>query len=641
MLEVFRSRRNSYFVIIIFAVIIVGFVFFGVAPSSKKADDGASQVVAIVNGSEITSGEYSNVYKRQLDYYKDIFKDRWDEDTLVRLNLREKVLEELIEKRLVSQEAGKRKIKASREDIQARIMRYDAFNKDGVFDKETYFKVLQQNRMKPGDFEESLGGEIVLGKMHQSIVAGITVSEDEIKAAFDKENKQIKYEYSKITSSSFEEKVEVTEDKGRAFLKDNGVLFMVPTKVKAFYAFIDKDQFAAEVKISDDELKAFYEKRKATYAAPKEVRASHILIRPDRSIEDSAKARAAAKTSAESVLAKIKKGGDFSKLASKYSDDPGSAARGGDLGIFGTGMMVEPFENAAFSLEKGEVSGVVETDYGYHIIKVVDIKGGKTPTFTELKDRIKQQITVVRSEETARSRMVELHKVFKGEGVTVAAMKKAATERGIKTTETPFFTGSDASVELVRAVKLREPTFSLPSGGVSGIIYMPKRFYIIKITEKVDSHVPPYDEVAKRVTATLKREGALALAAKRAEELRKDAAGGKNFKRLMRKAGFKVETTDYVSLSSGFIQGINIFIGERTDLFDMNKGDIYKEAIEHGRNFYVLKASKVKSADFSGFDKGRMELRQRLLEKKKQDTFVAWVKELKDKALIEINEELL
>ncbi len=641
MLEVFRSRRNSYFVIIIFAVIIVGFVFFGVAPSGKQADDGASQVVARVNGSEITSGEYSSVYKRQLDYYKDIFKDRWDEDTLVRLNLREKVLEELIEKRLVHQEAGKRKLKASREEIQARVMQYEAFNKDGAFDKETYFKVLQQNRMKPAEFEESLGGEIVLSKMHQSIIAGVDISDDEIKAAFDKENKQIKYEYSKIPSSSFEEKVEITEDKGRAFLKDNGALFTAPTKVKAFYAYIDKDQFATEVKISDDELKAFYEKRKATYAAPKEVRASHILIRPDRSIEDSAKARAVAKKSAQSVLEKIKKGGDFSELASKYSDDPGSAARGGDLDFFGTGMMVEPFENAAFSLKKGEVSGVVETDYGYHIIKVVDIRGGVAPTFNDLKGKIKQQITVRRSEETARSRMVELHKVFNGEGVTIAAMKKAATERGIKTRETPFFTGGDTSVELVRAAKLRDATFTMPGGGVSGIIYMPKRLYIIKITEKVDSHVPPYDEVAKRVTETLRREGALRLAAKRAEELRVEAAGGKNFKRLMRKAGFKVDTTEYVSLSTGFIQGINIFVGERTDLFDMNKGDIYKEAIEHGRSFYLLKASKVKSADFSGFDKGRMELRQRLLEKKKQDIFVAWVKELKDKALIEINEELL
>ncbi|VAV82398.1 Periplasmic chaperone and peptidyl-prolyl cis-trans isomerase of outer membrane proteins SurA [hydrothermal vent metagenome] len=641
MLEVFRSKRNSFFVIVIFAVIILGFVFFGVAPSSKQGGDEGSQVVARVNGSEITSGEYSNIYKRQLDYYKNIFKDGLNDEMLAQLNLREKALEALIERRLVLQEANSRKFKASREDIQARVMKYPVFQKDGVFDKETYFAVLQQNRIKPAEFEESIGAEILIGKMQQSAVAGVTLSDDEAKAAFDKENKQIKFEYAMVTPASFEDKVKVSAEKGRAFLKDNGALFMTPTRVKAFYAYVDKDQFAAEVKISEDELRAFYEKRKATYSTPKEVRASHILIRPDKSIEDKDKARAVARKTAEVVLAKIKKGAGFSKLASEYSDDPGSAVKGGDLGFFGQGMMVKPFEDAAFTLAAGEVSGVVETDYGYHIIKVMNIKGGGTPTFKDLRNEIKKQITVRRSEETARARMVELHKAFKAEGATFKTIKKAAKERGIKTNQTPFFTESDVKIELVRAEKLRDTAFSLPVNGVSGIIYMPKRFYIIKIAERVDSHVPPYEKVAKKVASMLKREEALAMASKKAEELRKDAASGKNFKRLMRKAGFKVESTDYVSLSSGFIPGIGIFVGDRTDLFEMDKGDIYKEAIEHGRNFYLLRAAKVKAADFSGFEQGRMELHQRLLDKKRQDTYAAWVKELRSKALIEINEELL
>ncbi len=641
MLEVFRNKRNSFFVIVIFAIIILGFVFFGVAPSGKKGGDEASQVVASVNGIGITSGEYSNVYKRQLDYYKNIFKDGLNEELLVKLNLREKALEALIERRLVLQEANSRKFKASREDIQARIMQYPVFKKDGVFDKETYFAVLQQNRIKPAEFEESIGAEIIMNKMQQMAVAGVTISDDEVKAAFDKENKQIKFEYAKITSKSFEDKIKVGAERGRAFLKNNGALFMEPTRVKAFYAYVDKDRFAADVKISEDELKAFYEKRKDTYATPKEVRASHILIRPDNSIEDKDKAREAARKTAEVVLSKIKKGGDFGKLASEYSDDPGSSAKGGDLGFFGRGMMVKPFEDAVFSLDAGEVSGLVETDYGYHIIKVVAIKGGGVPTFKDLRNEIKKQITVRRSEETARARMVALHKVFKEEGSTLETIKKAARERGITTSRTGFFTEADAEVELVRSEKLRDSAFSLPAGGVSGIIYMPGRFYIIEITERVDSHVPPYDKVAKKVAAMLKREEALAMASKRAEELRKEATGGKNFKRLMRKAGFKVETTDYVSLSSGFIPGVGIFVGDRTDLFEMGKGDIYKEAIEHGRNFYLLKASRIKAADFSGFEQGRMDLYQRLLDKKRQDAYAAWIKELKDKATIEINEELL
>lgn len=641
MLEIFRSKRNSLFVVIIFAVIILVFVFWGVGPTGKQGGDEASQVVAKVNGMEITSGEYTDLYRKQLDYYKNIFKEGFTDDMLERLNLRGKTLEALVERRLVLQEAKRRKLTASKQEVQARIMQYPVFQKDGVFDKETYFVVLQQNRIKPMDFEDSISSEVLMGKMQQGVVSKVAVSDEEARAAFDNENKQIKFEYAKVTPKSFEAKVKVSEDKAKAFLKDNGALFMAPAKVKAFYAYVDKNQFAGDVKVGEDELKAFYEKRKGTYETAKEVRASHILIRPDRAIEDKVKAKASAREQADAVLASLKKGGDFAKLAAKHSQDPGSASKGGDLDYFGRGMMVKPFEDAAFALNKGEVSGVVETDYGYHIIKVVDIKGGKTRSFKDVRSELLTLITKRRSEDMARSRMVELHKAFKAEGATIDTLKKASKERGVKTSQTPFFSESDSSVELVRESKLRDAAFTVARGGVSGIIYMPKRFFIIKITDKVKSQVPPYEDVAKRITGMLKREEALAMASKKAEELRLDAASGKSLKRLAGKAGFKVATTDYFSFSSGFIPGIGLFVGDRTDLFEMQKGDVYKEAIEHGRNFYVLKAAAVKAADFSGFEQGRMELHQRLLEKKRQDTYNGWIEELRGKAKIEINEELL
>jgi peptidyl-prolyl cis-trans isomerase D len=641
MLEVFRSRRNSYFVIIIFAIIILGFVFFGVTPSSKQNVDEASQVVATVNGSAITSGEYTNIYRRQLDYYKNIFKDRLDDELLATLNLREKAMESLIERRLVFQEAKNRRLKASKEEVQARIRQYPVFKKDGAFDEATYFAILQQNHLKPTEFEESISTEIIIGKMQQDVVAKVDISNDEAREAFVKENKQIKLEYVKIAPKSFEGKVKISEETARAFLKDNGALFMAPTKIKVFYAYVDKNQFAAKAKVSEDELKAFYEKRKFTYTTPKEVRASHILIGLDKNIKDKVKAKADARKRTEKVLAELRGGAAFAGLAAKYSIDKTSARMGGDLDYFSRGTMVTAFENAAFSLKKGGVSDVVETNFGFHIIKVTGIKGGTTRSFKDARAEIKTNITRRRAEEMARARMVELHKTFKTEGATIETIKKAAQERALKTSQTAFFTESDVKVELVKQDKLRNTAFALPASGVSGIIYMPKGFYILKVVERVDSHVSSYEDVATRISKTLIREESLAMASKKAIELRAVAASGKNFKRLMRKAGFKTASTDYFSSLSGFISGIGIFVGDRMDLFEMEKGDVYKDAIEHGRSFYVLKTTGVKAADMSSFEPGRLELRRRLLEKKKQDTYEAWMEELRSKAEITINEELL
>ena len=640
MLDFLRKKRQSLFIILIFFVIIIGFVFWGVGPTGTKKG-AAPEVVARVDGVPITATEYANLYRRQLDYYRDVFKDRLTDDLLERLNLRQRTLDALIDRLLILNEASRQKVRVGKEEVQKRIMSLPIFQKDGAFDKELYFTILQRNRIKPADFEKSVEQELLIEKMRDTIIRDIAVSDEEVRRAFTRENRLVAFDYIRIDPKAFLAQVKVDDDEARDFFRKNGERFMVPTRLKAFLAYVDKDGFVDEVEVPEEELRSYYERHISDYREPKQVRARHILIRPERSIENREEALKAAKEKAEAILKRLKAGEDFAELAREFSQDPGSASKGGDLGYFGRGTVVQPFEEAAFALEKGQLSDLVETEYGFHIIRVDDIRGGKTTPFEEARKEIEMILKRERSQEEARKRMVAFRRLFE-EGASLETLEKEASGRGIRTRLTGFFTEQDRGEELVRDAKLRDAVFTLEAGGVSRIVETPQRFYVIKVVERVERHVPPYEDVADKVKETLLREKARKLARKKAEDLLKAALDGRGFRKLAKEAGVNVERTDFFTLSHGFVPGVGIFVGDREDLFDLERDNpYYPELIPHAGGFYVFRLAATKGVDEKRFEEQKAELTQRLLEKKRQDAVRKWLSKLRSKAEITVNEDLL
>lgn len=640
MLESIRKRRNSVLILIAFAAIIIVFIFWGVGPNGG-GDGTDPSIIATVDGESIPVREYANLYKREVEYYKNTFKEQFTDEMAQKLNLRQKALDILINRTLAIKEAKAQGIKVTDAEVQEAIKAIPVFSKDGAFDKELYFKVLSSNRLNPAEFEKSVEADLITAKIRETIVKGITVTEAEAKEKYLKENRRVDLGYIAVDAMKMKAAVAATDEEAREFLKKNGSEFMVPAKVKAFYAYASYADLSKRVKLTDAEIKEYYDKNQKQFEAPVSVKARHILLRPDPNAADAAKAKAEAKKKIEDLLKKAKAGANFAALAKANSQDPGSARQGGDLGWFQKGIMIKSFEDVAFNLKKGEISDVIETEFGYHIILVEDKKDTGVMPVKEAEPAIRQALTEQKSQETARGVVSSLEQRL-NEAKSVDELKKAAaSEKDVKYSVTDFFAEDDMNAELVRNELLRGAVFTLNPGAAKAV-ETEEGVYIIKLLERKDAHVPAFEEVASDVKEILIEEKAGAAAAKKAQELLEKAKKGEDLAALARSEKLKYDSTGYFSRTDGFMPRTGVFVGDKDGLFNLTEAaPYYSEAVPHNGKYFVFKLSGVKDADEMGFVIKKDELTSRLVAEKQDEALNKWLKGLREKSEIKVNEQLL
>ncbi len=632
MLDFLRQKRRSSVIVVIFAAIILVFIFWG--SYSPQGDNASSNYVAEVDGVGISANAYNELYRRQMEYYRNIFKGKVSEDFFDKLDLRKQAVNMLVEKTVILNAAEKEGVKASKAEVQDRIAAIPAFRKDGVFNKDVYFSLLQQNRLSPGEFEQGLREDITIEKMRNNALKDVSVSEAEAKEMYLKENRQISLDYVEVQASKFLGSAAVKDEEISAYYGKNIERFMLPAKINAFYAYMGKEVFAKGIKVTDAELKARYERDMDEFREPRKIKAAHILV-SHKDDKDKAKKKA------EELLGRIKKGEDFSSLASKYSDDPGSAKKGGDLGYFSIGMMVKPFENAAVALKKGETSGIVETEYGYHIIRVDDIKEEKLTSFNDVRARLQSRIVFERGEAAAREKISSLDAALRAAS-TVDEFKNAAKKSGAMSAVTGLISETDASSELVKDERLKDAAFVLGANGISGIVDTQGRLYIIKIIERQDEHPAPLQAVKKFIEDVLKREKAVEEAEAAAKGFLDKVKAGGDFAGLAKKEGYKTGKTESFSMAKGSIPGINVSLAENGAIFDLTKTHpYYGMPLTQGESSYVFRLRDSKEAALKGFEDKKAEFMARKLDEKKAAATKVWLEGLKAKASIVVHEELL
>ena len=382
-----RNRRLTQIVLLIF--IVPPFVFFGLEGYTRMSDDNA---VAKVAGQNISQQEWDNALREQMERMRQDYGAQVDAKVMESPEFKNNVLDGLLVQRALAAEVSRRYLSASDQTLQQAIMGIPGLTKsDGSFDAERYKAFLAARGMTPQLFEASVRHDITLQQIRNAVQSSSFVPStvaDRISdvAAQERDVQQLRFDSAKYLS-----KVNVTDEMIVAFYEKNPKLFEIPEQMKAEYVVLTAAAVAADIKVSDDDVKSFYEQNAKRYASDEQRRASHILITVKKDAADAD--RAAAKKKAEELLAQArKKPADFAKLAKENSQDPGSAAKGGDLGFFGRGMMVKPFEEAAFSQKKGEISDLVQSDFGYHIIMVTDTKGASSKSLSEVKTQIVAEI---------------------------------------------------------------------------------------------------------------------------------------------------------------------------------------------------------------------------------------------------------
>lgn len=389
MFEFIRThQRLMQFLLLLF--ILPSFAFFGLEGYTRFRDDG--NAVAKVAGQPITQQELDAAQRQQMERLRQMFGDQFDAKMFDTPEAKREVLDGLIAQRALAAEVKRNNIVVSDQALQQTILDIPGLKTpDGKFDSERYKSLLAAQGMTPAIFEARLRQDLALQQLGDS-VGGTAIAPKSVAARLSEINEQEREVQEMLfKASDYVAQVKVTDEMLKAYYEKNGGQFEIPEQVKAEYIVLNNDTVAAQVAVSDADIKSYYDQNAQRYATPEQRRASHILIAVNKNAPDADKA--AAKAKAEQLLQQARKNpGDFAKLAKASSQDPGSAERGGDLGFFGKGMMVKPFEDAAFGLKQGEMSELVQSDFGFHIIQVTGIKPAAQKSLDEVRDEISAEI---------------------------------------------------------------------------------------------------------------------------------------------------------------------------------------------------------------------------------------------------------
>lgn len=633
MLDFMRKKSNSGVIVVIFGIVILSFVLAG---NWGGMGGSSSQVVANVNGVKITNAEVRDRLDQEVERYKGIFKENFKPEMIETLNLRNIAVQSLIEKVLILGYAEDNNIKVTDEELQDHFMGLEYFQKDGVFDKDTYYRVLKENGLNMSTYEKFTRDTLLLNKASVEATIGVMVSEEDAKKLYMEENRKVKFDFARFELLDYLNKVKVSEDEGRKYLSENAALFMVPRKVKAFYAYTNKFDLANTVKVSVEEVRTYYEANKADFAVEEEVKVRHILIKPANMKDEALKAEA--KTKLEGILAQVNSGGDFATLAKEYTDDPGSRGNGGFYDYFKRGMMVKPFEDTAFGLKKGEVSGIVETQYGYHIIKNEGRRGGLDTSFEAISKDVEAKLKQDLVERKSRDLVSSIEGAFSG-AKTIAELKTVTAVEGLSTRETGFFGSGDMAEELGRVRNLNNGTFSLDAGGTSTVLETPSGSYIIRMLESQDAHVADYNDVKKEIVASVKESKAMDMAITDSRLILDAVRGGlkSTFKSFVRGKGFKFGTTDYLKETDGLIKDLGLKLTGNKPLFALNKENpVAPDVLLGEKGAFVFYFKDLVEPTMADFELEKAMIRKRLQDEKTEKAYKEWVKGLKGNAVIKM-----
>lgn len=635
MLDFVRTKQKSILIKVAFGLIILSFII-GYTMLTAPSDSGGrnSDVAAIVNGNEISYSAFQSSYSNLYNLYQSIYQGNFNAEIEKQLNLPQQAMQQLIQEVLLIEEADRLDLDVSKDELVAAIAQYDAFKENGVFNRNRYLQVLNYQRMTPEQFEAAQRRQLLTTKVTDRLQEGVSVSEDELKEAFHKENDKINLNYCWLTPALVESKVEVTEEGLASYFKQNQEQFRLDEKRSLRYLQFDPARYETEVSnFSDDELERFYRRHLDLYETKEQVKAAHILLRVAEDADETT--RNQRRALAADLLKQLQEGSDFAKLAKANSDDKGTAQNGGDLGYFGRGIMVKSFEDAAFSLEPGQLSDIVETPFGFHIIKIDEkTEAGVKPLVDVIED-VKAGLLVEKARQYAYEKAMDAYNINRKSGDLDAAAK--TNDLGIK--ETGFFTRNGAIDGIGKEAAIVQAAFTLKPGELARPVQTTQGIFLISLKETQPSRLPELGEVKAQVEKAYRASQAQTFAADLADQL---LAKAKELKSLRKAAAeLKIivdETGEFPKSFGAFIPKIGKSEELATEAFALTSDNPIADKVYNIDNkFLVASLKESKPADYAALDTaGLAQLQSQLLAGKKDAVVADKVKSLLENAEIEI-----
>lgn len=388
-----KHTRLLQFILVL--LIFPSFVFFGIQGYSRYTGSD-NETVATVAGQTITRGELDTAHREQIERVRRQMPGL-DVKLFDTPEMRQQTLDALVRERVMLIAAGKLNLSTSTERLQRDLLAIPQLAElkrpDGSFDTQAYRALLQAQGMTPEMFEARMRQDATMRQVLAGVGGTVFAPATSTDVAMDALLQQREVQVQRFDPKNYLAKVNPSDADLDAYYKNpaNAAQFQAPEQATVEYVVLDLDALKKGVTLSDEALRSYYTQNEKRYSTPEERRASHILIKADKGAP--AAEREKAKARAEALLAEVKKNpASFAEVARKNSQDPGSAERGGDLDFFARGAMVKPFEDAAFALKAGEISGVVESDFGYHVIQVTGARGGEKKSFESVRAEIAEEV---------------------------------------------------------------------------------------------------------------------------------------------------------------------------------------------------------------------------------------------------------
>ncbi|MEN5236998.1 SurA N-terminal domain-containing protein [Pseudomonas sichuanensis] len=507
MLQNIRDNSQGWIAKTIIGLIVVLMALTGFEAIFQAATH--SQDAAKVNGQTISQNELSqavDMQRRQL--MQQLGKD-FDPALLDEKMLREAALKGLIDRKLLLQGAEDAKFAFSEAALDQLILQTPEFQVDGKFSAERFDSVIRQMGYGRMQFREMLAQEMLIGQLRTGLAGSSFVTDKQVEA-FARLEKQTR-DFAALTFKADPAAVKVSDDEVKAHYDQHAKEFMTPDQVVIDYIELKKSAFFDQVKVSDDELKALYDKEIANLGEQRH--AAHILIEVNDKAND-----AQAKARIEEIQQRLNKGEDFAKLAKEFSQDPGSANTGGDLGFAGPGVYDPAFEEALYKLNKDQVSAPVRTEFGYHLIKLLGVEAPDVPSFASLKDKLTHELKTQQVEQ----RFVEATKQLEDAAFEASDLGQPAQDLGLKVQTSAAF-GREGGQGITANRAVIQAAFSeevLEEGANSnGIELDPETVVVLRVKEHRKPEQLPLEAVAKNISEHLAKEKATAELKGKADKL--------------------------------------------------------------------------------------------------------------------------
>jgi peptidyl-prolyl cis-trans isomerase D len=603
-------------------------------------------VVAKVAGQDITTVEVQEraraLAQQQIAQYGPMGKQLLP---MIMPQATSQAIQQLIAGKAIVAEADRLGLKATDADLRDELEhgRYGAtlFPGGKFIGQEAYEGLLSQNNLTVEIFERDVKNDILQQKLVTLVTGSAAVSPAEIRQQFQKNNTKVKFEYAVLSQDDIRKGLHPTDQELKAFYERNKASYnnSIPEKRKIEYVFLDKNKVLGQIQVTPEDVKAYYDQHQDQYRVPEEVKVSHILIKtpsPGADGKVDEKGVEEARKKAEDVLKQLKGGAKFEDLAKKYSEDPGSGKQGGELGWIGRGRTVPEFEKSAFSLAKGQLSDLVKSSYGFHIIRTEDKHDAHLKTIEEVKDQIEPLI-----KQQKAGRMMEKGGNALLEQARSGGLDKAASAKGLTVVNTDFVGRTDVLPGIGVTPQFMDAVFAAREKAPPEMAQLSQGAVVFQVLGIRPPATPSFEEIHQRVENEFKNERASILLSQKAQELSDRAKSEHDLKRAAKELGAAMKTSDFV-LPDGQVPDIGSMTGQASVAFTLKPGEI-SGPITAGSNAAVLSVLEKQEPTEQDFTAKKDQIRDSLLRNKQQDLFGLFLVNLRQQmeksGKIKINEQ--